>query len=162
MAQTKPKPQAGIARSAARLAAVQALYQMELTGASWRQVQAEFEHHRIGMDLEGETLAEADLRHFRRLLEGVVARQADLDKAVDSTLKTGWPLRRIDPILRALLRAGGYELLALPDVPRKVILNEYIEVAKAFFDGEEPKFANAVLETMARSLRPDTTQRPDQ
>ena len=128
---------------------------MELTGASWKTVRSEFENHRLGMELDGETLAEADVKHFRALLEGVVERQAEIDKTVNATLKEGWPLRRIDPILRALFRAGGYELLAREDVPRNVIFNEYVEVAKAFFEGDEPKLANAVLEAMAKGLRPE-------
>ena len=143
------------ARSTARLAAVQALYQMERTGAPWTKVRTEFDDHRLGMEVDGEVLAEADIKHFRRLLEGVVTRQPEIDKAVNETLKEGWPLRRIDPILRALFRAGGYELLAMSNVPRNVIFNEYVEVAKAFFDGEEPKLANAVLEAIARDLRPE-------
>lgn len=148
----KPK---GQARSTARLAAVQALYQMELTGASWSQVRTEFEDHRFGMEVDGEVLAEADAKHFRKLLQGVVDNQSEIDKAVNDTLKEGWPLRRIDPILRALFRASGFELLKL-DTPRKVIFNEYVEVAKAFFDGDEPKLANAVLEAIAPTLRPET------
>ncbi len=148
----KSNPQA---RSTARLAAVQALYQMELTGAPWSKVQTEFENHRLGMDVDGDVLAEADVKHFRKLLKGVVERQPEIDKTVNDTLKSGWPLRRIDPILRALFRAGGYELLAL-STPRNVVFNEYVEVAKAFFDGDEPKLANAVLEAIAPTLRPES------
>lgn len=152
MAKKKPNRQA---RSAARLAAVQALYQMELTGASWSKVRTEFEDHRFGMEVDGDVLVEADIKHFRKLLQGVVDHQPDIDKAVNETLKSGWPLRRIDPILRALFRAGGYEMLAM-DTPRNVIFNEYVEVAKAFFDGDEPKLANAVLEAIAKVLRPES------
>lgn len=150
----KPNRQA---RSAARLAAVQALYQMELTGASWSKVRAEFEDHRFGMEVDGDVLVEADMKHFRKLLQGVVDQQPEIDKAVNETLKAGWPLRRIDPILRALFRAGGYEMLGM-DTPRNVILNEYVEVAKAFFDGEEPRLANAVLEAIAGVLRPESPE----
>jgi N utilization substance protein B len=150
----KPNRQA---RSAARLAAVQALYQMEMTGVSWRKARAEFEEHRLGMDVDGETLAEADVKLYGRLLEGVVERQSEIDKAVNQTLKEGWPLRRIDPILRALFRAAGFEMLAL-DTPRNVVLNEYVEVAKAFFDGDEPRLANAVLEAIDKVLR---TEKPE-
>lgn len=148
----KPNRQA---RSAARLAAVQALYQMEMTGTGWAKVRAEFEEHRLGMEVDGETLAEADLKMFRKLLKGVVERQPDIDKAVNQTLKDGWPLRRIDPILRALFRAAGFEMLEL-NTPRNVVLNEYIEVAKAFFDGDEPRLANAVLEAIDKVLRPES------
>ena len=143
------------ARSAARLAAVQALYQMELTGEPWAKVRTEFEDHRLGMEVDGEVLAEADRKYFRKILEGVVSNQSEIDKAVNDTLKDGWPLRRIDPILRALFRASGFELLVL-DTPRKVIFNEYVEVAKAFFDGDEPKLANAVIEAIAKVLRPES------
>ncbi len=134
---------------------MQALYQMELTGAPWSKVRAEFEDHRLGMEVDGEVLAEADVKHFRKLLQGVVDHQPEIDKAINDTLKEGWPLRRIDPILRALFRASGFELFKL-DTPRKVIFNEYVEVAKAFFDGEEPKLANAVLEAIAKALRPES------
>ncbi len=152
MAKKKPNPQA---RSSARLAAVQALYQMELTGASWSKVRTEFEDHRIGMEVDGDVLVEADIKHFRKLLQGVVDHQPEIDKAVNETLKTGWPLRRIDPILRALFRAAGFEMLGMT-TPRNVIFNEYVEVAKAFFDSEEPRLANAVLEAIAKVLRPES------
>ena len=151
----KPVSRKRVARSAARLAAVQALYQMELTGASWSRVRREFEDHRFGMDLDGVELAEADVDHFRTVLETAVDRQAAIDQATDAVLKEGWPLRRLDPILRALFRAAGAELAALPDVPLAVVINEYVEVAKAFFEGEEPRFANGVLDKLARRLRDD-------
>jgi len=142
------------ARSAARLNGVQALYQMEMTGASWRDIAEEFKDHRAVQEIDDEEIAKADRRHFRKLLEGAVAEQARIDRAVDSVLKTGWPLKRIDPTLRALFRAAGSEFLTMPKVPPKVVINEYVEVAKAFFESEESRFANAVLDALARDLRP--------
>ncbi len=143
------------ARSAARLNAVQALYQMEITGTPWQTIVSEFEAHRFGQEVEGYELAEADMKHFKRTLEGAVAQQALIDKTTNSTLKEAWPLKRIDPTLRALFRAAGSEFATMPNVPRNVVINEYVEVAKAFFDGDEPKFANAMLDSLARMLRPD-------
>ncbi|MEL6278175.1 MAG: transcription antitermination factor NusB [Pseudomonadota bacterium] len=143
-----------LARSAARLAAVQALYQMEITGASWREVRQEFETHRIGAEIEGEQYREADITLFRAILEGVVERQSDIDKLTDAALVAKWPLGRVDPTLRAIFRCGGYELLARTDIPPRVAINEYVDVAKAFFpEGQESRFANAVLDHMAREAR---------
>lgn len=144
-----------LARSAARLAAVQALYQMEMTGAGWREVRAEFEDHRIGAEIDGAQFREADIGHFRALLEGVVEHQREIDRLTDAALVEKWPLGRVDPTLRALFRCGGYELMELANVPAKVAINEYVDIATAFFpDGKEPRFANAVLDHMARKLRP--------
>ena len=143
-----------LARAAARLAAVQALYQMESTGASWREVRQEFETHRIGAEIEGEQYREADITLFRAILEGVVERQSDIDKLTDAALVAKWPLGRVDPTLRAIFRCGGYELLARTDIPPRVAINEYVDVAKAFFpEGQESRFANAVLDHMAREAR---------
>ncbi|MEM1421210.1 MAG: transcription antitermination factor NusB [Pseudomonadota bacterium] len=143
-----------LARSAARLAAVQALYQMEITGASWREVRQEFETHRIGAEIEGEQYREADITLFRAILEDVVERQSDIDKLTDAALVAKWPLGRVDPTLRAIFRCGGYELLARTDIPPRVAINEYVDVAKAFFpEGQESRFANAVLDHMAREAR---------
>ena len=143
------------ARSVARLNGVQALYQMEMTGASWRTIAQEFEAHRAVQQIDDEEMAPADRKHFRRLLEGAVTEQTRIDRAIDAVLKADWPIRRIDPTLRALFRAAGAEFLTMPKVPRKVVINEYVEVAKAFFEGEESRFANAVLDLLARRLRPD-------
>ena len=143
------------ARSAARLNGVQALYQMEMTGADWQTIVAEFRDHRAIQEIDDEELARADRKHFRKLLEGAVAEQTRIDRAVDGVLKSGWPLKRIDPTLRALFRAAGAEFVTMPKVPHKVIINEYVEVAKAFFETEESRFANAVLDALYRELRPD-------
>ncbi|MEL6476179.1 MAG: transcription antitermination factor NusB [Pseudomonadota bacterium] len=149
-------PDARLARSAARLAAVQALYQIELTGADWRSVRREFEDHRLGAEIEGATYREADLRHFRKVLEGVIADQRGIDQLTDRALIDRWPLGRVDPTMRAIFRAAGQELTARADIPPKVIIGEYIDVTKAFFaEGRESKFVNAVLDHMAREARPD-------
>ncbi len=143
------------ARSAARLAAVQALYQMEVSGAGWQQVVGEFEDHRFGAEIEGTQFAEPDTGLFRDILEGVVARQGEIDKLTDAALVERWPLGRIDATLRALFRAAGHELVARADIPPKVTIGEYVDVAKAFFsEGREAKFVNGVLDHMARAARP--------
>ena len=146
---------ARLARSAARLAAVQALYQMELSGAAWQDVRQEFEDHRLGAEIEGAQYREADVELFRDILHGVVDRQAAIDKLTDRALVERWPLGRIDATLRAVFRAAGHELTARADIPPKVIIGEYVDVAKAFFsEGREAKFVNAVLDHMAREARP--------
>jgi len=143
------------ARSAARLAAVQALYQMEMSGADCETVCREFEEHRLGAEIEGIRYHEADLALFRDILRGAVAAQAMIDQLTNRALVEKWPLGRIDPTLRALFRAAGHELTARPDIPARVTIGEYVEVAKAFFgEGREAKFVNAVLDHMAREVRP--------
>lgn len=143
------------ARSAARLAAVQALYQLEVSGADWRAVRQEFESHRIGAEIEGAQYHEADIDLFRDILSGVVAEQGPIDKLTDRALVKRWPLGRIDPTLRAVFRAAGHELLARSDIPPKVTIGEYLDVAKAFFpEGKEASFVNGVLDHMAREARP--------
>lgn len=144
-----------LARSAARLAAVQALYQMEISGAGWREVQHEFETHRLGHTIDGDEYREADIGHFRRIVAGVVEGQAGIDRMTDAALVARWPLGRIDATLRALFRAGGAELVAMPEVPAKVVIGEYLDIAQAFYgEGREAKFVNAVLDHMARTARP--------
>ncbi len=151
--------EARLARSAARLAAVQALYQMEISGASWQAVQKEFEDHRLGAEIEGAQYREADLELFRDILKGVVDRQSAIDQLTDRALVERWPLGRIDATLRAVFRAAGHELTARPDIPPKVSIGEYVDVAKAFFEsGREAKFVNAVLDHMAREARPEAFQ----
>ena len=148
--------EARLARSAARLAAVQALFQIEATGADWRDVVREFDEHRLGAEIEGDQYREADPEHFKRTVEAVLDAQAPIDRLTDAALVERWPLGRIDPTLRALFRAAGAELTARPDIPPKVIIGEYVDIAHAFFpDGKEPKFVNAVLDHMAREARPE-------
>ena len=145
-----------LARSAARLAAVQALYQIELTGADWRAVASEFDQHRLGAEIEGVQYREADPAHFKATIEGVIAHQSVIDQMTDRALVERWPLGRIDATLRALFRAAGAELVVRQDIPPKVVIGEYVDVAHAFFpEGKEPKFVNAVLDHMAREARPD-------
>ncbi|MEL6482388.1 MAG: transcription antitermination factor NusB [Pseudomonadota bacterium] len=153
-----PKPaaklKARVARSAARLAAVQALYQMEIAGTPLPEVRREFETHRLGAEIEGATYAEADVEHFRNVLAGVVKAQVRIDQMTDRALVEKWPLGRIDATLRALFRAAGHELIARQDIPPKVVIGEYVDVAKAFFSGKEPGLVNGVLDHMAREARP--------
>jgi N utilization substance protein B len=142
------------ARTVARLAAVQALYQMELGGAGVEAVVREFSDHRFGADLEGEPLAQADEGFFADLVRGVVADQATIDRAVVRRLATGWKLERLDATVRAILRAGAFELSSRPDVPTEVAIDEYVELAKAFFDPTEAGFINAALDAIAGDVRP--------
>jgi N utilization substance protein B len=144
----------GLSRSQARLAAVQALYQMDLAETDLSDVIEEFKAHRLGAHVDDDSVADADPDHFVRVLKGVVKRQREIDPMIDQQLATGWRLVRIDSIMRAILRAGTYELLDLSEVPVRVIISEYIDVAHAFFDGEEPRVVNGVLDQLARKIRP--------
>jgi N utilization substance protein B len=140
------------ARSVARLAAVQALYQMETGGAGAEAVIREFGEHRFDRDIEGVPLAPADEGYFADLVRGVVAGQARLDAAIRHRLADGWRLERIDATLRAILRVGAFELVG-GDAPASVVIDEYVEIAKSFFDGPEPGFVNAALDGIARDER---------
>lgn len=142
-------------RSAARLYAVQALFQMEASGQTFDEVRREFETHRFGAVYEGEEMAEGDPYLFAKTLEDAVGRQARIDQMTDRALVAKWPIDRIDPTLRALFRAAGAELVEGSTRP-KVVITEYVEVARAFFpEGRETKFVNAVLDHMAREARPE-------
>lgn len=141
------------ARTVARLAAVQALYQMELAGEGVETVISEFSNHRFDSDIEGEALAEADEAYFAKIVRGVVTDQRELDAAVKARLASNWRLERLDATLRALLRSGAWELLKQPDTPREVVIDEYVELAKAFFDDAEARFVNAALDGVARDAR---------
>ena len=142
-------------RSAARLYAVQALFQMEAAGQTVDKVRREFEDHRLGATIDDSELAEGDLRLFRKLLEDAVNWQAKIDQMTDRALVAKWPIARIDPTLRALFRAAGAELTQ-SSTPPKVVISEAVEIARAFFpEGKEPKFVNAVLDHMARESRPE-------
>lgn len=142
------------ARTVARLAAVQALYQMELAGEGVETVISEFSNHRFDADIDGEALAEADEDYFAEIVRGVVGGQRDIDDAVKARLASNWRMERLDSTLRALLRAGAWELRERQDVPREIVINEYVELAKAFFDDAEAKFVNAALDGVARDARP--------
>lgn len=141
------------ARTVARLAAVQALYQMELAGEGVETVITEFSNHRFDADIEGEALAEADEAYFADVLRGVIAGQRDIDAAIKARLASNWRLERLDATLRALLRCGAWELRQRPDIPREIVIDEYVELAKAFFDPAEAKFVNAALDGVARDAR---------
>jgi len=142
-------------KSAARLYAVQALFQMEHSGQTIEIVRAEFEDHRFGLEFDGAELMEGDVDHFRSVMERAVNYQAKIDQMTDRALVAKWPIARIDPTLRALFRAAGAEMVE-GDTPPKVAITEYVDVAKAFFpDGKEPKFVNAVLDHMAREAKPE-------
>ena len=142
------------AKSAARLYAVQALFQMEASGQTVEAVTREFETHRFGATYEEGEFAEGDVDHFRAILDHAVNWQAQIDQLTDRALVAKWPIDRIDPVLRALFRSAGAEITRM-DTPPKVAITEYVDVAKAFFpDGKEPKFVNAVLDHLAREAKP--------
>ncbi|PLX39444.1 MAG: transcription antitermination factor NusB [Hyphomicrobiales bacterium] len=146
-------------RGVARLAAVQALYQMEIAGTSVDEVLSEFERFRLGQEVDGDQYLEADAGWFRDVVSGVVKDQRDVYPRVDHALVTDWPLKRVDATLRAILRAGVFELLRRKDVPARVVISEYVDVAKAFFDGDERKMVNGVLDRIGHELRPDEFSR---
>ena len=154
----KPAVKPANQRGAARLAAVQALYQMDVGGAGVLEVVAEYEAHRLGQELDGETYLKADLSWFRSIVSGVVRDQVKIDPVVRAALQNDWPLSRLDSTLRAILRAGTFEILERKDVPVPVIVTEYVEIAQAFFEGEEPKIVNAVLDRIAKQVRGPTAK----
>lgn len=141
------------ARSVARLAAVQALYQMEVSSVGVEAVIREFTEHRFDRDVEGMTLAAADEAFFAEIVRGVVARQREVDVAIVKRLAENWRLERLDATVRAILRAGVFELERRPDIPTEVVIDEYVELAKSFFDGPEPGFVNGALDGVAQDVR---------
>jgi N utilization substance protein B len=144
-----------IAKSASRLYAVQALFQMEASGQTAEAVAREFEDHRFGAVYDEDEMAEGDVDHFRAILSHAVNWQARIDQMTDRALVAKWPIDRIDPVLRALFRAAGAEMVEM-GTPPKVVITEFVDVARAFFpEGKEPKFVNAVLDHMAREARPE-------
>lgn len=140
-------------RGAARLAAVQALYQMDIAGTGLNDILAEFGSHWIGREVEGNQYLPAEAAFFRDVVSGVVREQRRLDPLIDDVLAQGWPLKRIEAILRAVLRAGAYELDHRRDVPARVVVSEYVDIAHAFVDRDETGMVNAVLDRIARKLR---------
>jgi N utilization substance protein B len=154
---TKPAPSSqdrrANKRGAARLAAVQALYQMDLASTPLNEILAEFESHWIGREVEGDQYLPAEAAFFREIVSGVVDEQRTLDPMIDAALAKGWPLKRIETVLRAILRAGAYELGKRNDIPARVIVSEYVDVAHAFVERDETGMVNAVLDQIARQLR---------
>jgi transcription antitermination protein NusB len=140
-------------RGAARLATVQALYQMDIAATGVNEILAQFESHWIGQEVEGNQYLPAEAAYFRELVNGVVREQLRLDPLIDAALAATWPLKRIEAILRAVLRAGAYELDHGKDVPARVVVAEYVDIANAFVDREETGMVNAVLDHLARKLR---------
>jgi transcription antitermination protein NusB len=140
-------------RGAARLAAVQALYQMDLVGTGLNEILTQFETHWLGGEVEGAQYRPAEAAFFRDIVGGVVREQSRLDPQIDAALTRGWPLKRIEAVLRAVLRAGAYELACRSDIPARVVTAEYVDVAAAFVDEEETGMVNAVLDHLAHQLR---------
>jgi N utilization substance protein B len=148
-AEVKPANKRGVAR----LAAVQALYQLDMSGNHVQEVMTDFRENRLGSEIDGDQYRDADADWFDLIVKGVVKRQLELDPEIHSVLTDDWPLSRIDSILRAALRAGAFELMDRKDVPVAVVINEYVDIARAFFeDDEEPKLVNAVLDRLAKKM----------
>jgi transcription antitermination protein NusB len=140
-------------RSAARLAAVQALYQQEMEGTPLPTLLHEFHHHRLGQRIEDVEYADAEVDFFDDIVSGVDARSAELDEMIAARLAKGWSLSRLDKPMRQILRAGAYELAARIDVPTGSIISEYVDVAHAFYDRKEAAFVNGLLDTIAKDVR---------
>ena len=140
-------------RAAARLAAVQALYEMEISGKGVHEAMAEFEAHWIGRSVDDVEFKPAEAPFFRDLVGGVVQEQRLVDQKVDEALAKSWPLARVEAVLRAILRCGAYELVRRPDVPARVAITEYVDVTHAFYSGDEPGMVNAVLDAIGRDVR---------
>ncbi len=139
-------------RSAARLAAVQALYQMDIGGQNIDQVMEQFAPRQAGGELDGERYLPADVDFLHQIVKGVLKNQLVIDPAIDNALTDEWPVTRIDATLRAMLRAATFELVFRRDIPLRVVISEYVDVANAFYDGEVPAMLNAVLDRIARDL----------
>ena len=146
-------PARSLSRSAARLAAVQALYQHEMEGTAKAKLLDEFHQHRLGREIEDEQYAEADVAFFDDLVGGALARREEIDALLGDRLAEGWSLARLDKTMLQILRAGAYELLARPDIPTGTAISEYIDVAHAFFEAREAKFVNGVLDAVAKAVR---------
>lgn len=162
MAQPKPRdpsaPRTANQRGAARLAAVQALYQMDVGRQTLEDTLSQFSTVHLGREIEGEDYLPADADFFRQIVTGVIKGQLAIDPAVDDALVDSWPMGRIDATLRAILRAATFELLKRKDIPARVVITEYVDVAKAFYEDEAPKMVNAVLDEVARKAGRDDDQ----
>ncbi|WP_168452590.1 transcription antitermination factor NusB [Sphingopyxis microcysteis] len=140
-------------RSAARLAAVQALYQHEMEATPVAKLIHEFHQHRIGATIEDAEYADADVAFFDDIVKGTLARADEIDAAIVARLASGWSMERLDRTMKAILRAGAYELIARSDVPVGAVVSEYVDVAKAFFDAREAGFANGLLDAIGKDAR---------
>ncbi len=147
------KPARSTARSAARLAAVQALYQRHMEGTPTAKLLDEFHQHRLGKEIEDEQYAEAEVEFFDDVVSGVIARDEEIDALVTGKLAEGWTLARLDKTMVQILRCGTYELLARADVPKATAISEYVDVAHAFFDEREAKFVNGLLDAIGKEVR---------
>jgi len=141
-------------RGAARLAAVQALYQMDVGRQPLEDTLAQFNAHHLGREIEGEQYLPADADFFRQIVSGVIKAQLDIDPTIDKALASDWPVTRIDATLRAILRAAAFELLRRRDIPQKVVITEYVDIAKAFYEDDAPGMVNGVLDAIAKSVEP--------
>lgn len=150
----------GEKRSNARLAAVQALYQMEIAAKGLNEVFAEFESFWMGREIEGDQYKPAEGKLFRTLVEGVLAEQVAIDRKVDQLLADGWPLKRIEAIMRAVLRVGAFELIYRSETPVRVAISEYVDIASAFLERDEVGMVNAVLDRLAKETRAEELARP--
>lgn len=143
-----------VTKSAARLGAVQALYQMDLAGTDVGETLAQFSSRVIGDDFDSGQCGEADYKFLKLVVDGAVREQATIDPVVDKILDAGWPIHRLDATVRAILRAAAFEIMFLENVPTRVCISEYLDVAGAFFGEEEPRLINGVLNALARARRP--------
>jgi len=146
-------PKRSLSRSAARLAAVQALYQQEMEEVPVARLLHEFHQHRLGATIDGVDYADAEVDFFDDVVSGADARRAELDALISGRLAKGWSLARLDKPMKAILRAGAYELAARADVPAATVISEYVDVAKAFYDKRETGFVNGLLDAIAREVR---------
>lgn len=165
MAEPKPRdpaaPKTANQRGAARLAAVQALYQMDVGRQSLEDTLSQFSAVHLGREIEGEEYLPADADFFRQIVAGVIKSQLEIDPAVDAALVDGWPMGRIDATLRAILRAATFELLRRRDIPSRVVITEYVDVAKAFYQDDAARMVNGVLDQVARAAgRDNETTKP--
>jgi N utilization substance protein B len=149
---TEPTARTANQRGAARLAAVQALYQMDVGRQTLEDTLSQFNSHVMGREIEGEQYLPADADFFRQIVSGVIKSQLDIDPSIDNALTSDWPVGRIDATLRAILRAAAFELLRRRDIPAGVVITEYVDIAKAFYEDDAPKLVHGVLDTIAKSV----------
>jgi N utilization substance protein B len=151
-AKTPPSTRPANQRGAARLAAVQALYQMDVGRQSLEDTLSQFSAHMLGREVEGEQYLPADADFFRQIVSGVIKSQLDIDPTIDNALSSDWPVGRIDATLRAILRAAAWELLRRRDIPAGVVITEYVDIAKAFYEDDAPGMVNGVLDSIAKQV----------